>query len=72
MTGNLADMYIFKKGNRIIFSKISSTIMTCEDMNNEALLAEVPSKADNYNINSKTLNLNKAKMAPLASFVAVK
>jgi hypothetical protein len=46
--------------------------MTCEDMNNEALLAEVPSKADNYNINSKTLNLNKAKMAPLASFVAVK
>jgi hypothetical protein len=36
------------------------------------LLAEVLSKADNYKINGKTLNLNKAKMAPLAIFVAVK
>lgn len=69
---SITGSYELKNGNRIIFSKVSYTMMACEDMNMEALLAKILGKADNYTTNGNTLNLNKSRMAPLASFVAIK
>ncbi|MFN3554609.1 MAG: copper resistance protein NlpE N-terminal domain-containing protein [Bacteroidales bacterium] len=57
---------------RISFSEIFATKMGCQDMEVEQLLFEVLDKADNYTIGGDTLSLNKARMAPLARFVAVR
>lgn len=63
--------YQLKEGNRITFSKIASTLMACENMETEQEFFKVLELADNYFINSDTLFLHKAKMAPLAKFETV-
>ncbi len=58
-------------GNRIKFSKIFKTLMACPNLKNEDELFMVLEKADNFSYSDDTMTLNKAKMAPLAKFVAV-
>jgi heat shock protein HslJ len=63
--------YELLEGNRIRFSKIISTMIECNDMYIEFGFLKVLETADNYTIKGDTLSLNKARMAPLARFVAV-
>lgn len=58
-------------GNRIRFSKLISTMMACPDLSLETSFLKLLEKADNYTQHGDTLYLNKARMAPLAQFVAV-
>lgn len=60
------------EGNRIRFSKMISTMMYCPRMDTENGLYKVFEATDNYTISGDVLQLNKARMAPLAKFVAVK
>jgi len=62
--------YELKEGNRILFSHVISTMMACEKMETENQLFKVFETADNYFCDGKKLQLNKAKMAPLAVFEA--
>jgi uncharacterized lipoprotein NlpE involved in copper resistance len=54
--------------NRIKFSKMASTMMACPDMETEREFLQVLESADNYNLHGDILELNKARMAPLARF----
>jgi heat shock protein HslJ len=56
---------------RISFGKAASTMMACPDMTIERALAEVLEIVDNYAIAGDKLSLSKARMAPLARFVAI-
>ncbi|MFI0429825.1 META domain-containing protein [Mariniflexile sp. HMF6888] len=69
---NFSGTYQFKEGNQITLSKITATLMACIDMEVENQFMAVLEKADNYSLNGSTMTLNKAKMAPLAIFKAVK
>jgi heat shock protein HslJ len=55
---------------RLTFSKMASTMMACPDMSLESEFAKVLESVDNYAIADNTLSLNRARMAPLARFVA--
>jgi heat shock protein HslJ len=55
----------------IRFDKIASTMMACENMEVEAQFLTLIETVDNYSLNGPTLTLNRARMAPLARFVAV-
>lgn len=57
--------------NRISFSKMGSTRMACMGVNVEDDFLNVLETVDNYTVKNDTLQLNKARMAPLAKFVAV-
>jgi len=57
---------------KIKFSKGASTLMACPDMETEQEFAEVLEKVDNYSIKGDQMTLNKARMAPLARFEAIK
>lgn len=63
--------YELLPGNRIRFSQILSTMMACPNLNDEKELFEVLQTVDNYSYSNDTMTLNRAKMAPLARFVAV-
>ncbi len=63
--------YEWKAPNRIKFDKVISTMMACEQLETENHFFEALRNADNYYIIGDTLILNKARMAPLARFVAV-
>jgi heat shock protein HslJ len=54
----------------IRFSKMTTTLMACENMEVEAQFLEIIETVDNYSLNGKALTLNRAKMAPLMRFVA--
>jgi heat shock protein HslJ len=58
-------------GFRVSFGKSASTMMACPDMTIEKQLAEVLEMVDNYAISGNNLSLNRARMAPLARFVAI-
>ncbi len=60
--------YELKEGNRVTFSKMGSTMMACPNMATEQELFKVLETVDNYTTDGKTLQLNKARMAPLARF----
>ena len=65
-------VYTLQDGYAISFSKMASTKMACEEaepLENEfmAMLERV----DNFTMRDDTLSFNKAKMAPLARFIAV-
>ena len=64
--------YELKEGNRISFSGLASTMMACPDMQNETEFMKAVESSDNYVITGNSLVLNKARMAPLARFEAVK
>ncbi|MBK9357677.1 MAG: copper resistance protein NlpE N-terminal domain-containing protein [Bacteroidales bacterium] len=57
-----------KEGNRITFSKIGSTMMACPNMATEQELFKVLETVDNFTTDGKSLQLNKARMAPMARF----
>jgi len=56
----------------IKFTKGASTLMACPDMTIEQEFAEMIEKVDNYSLNGENMSLNKARMAPLARFKAIK
>jgi len=64
--------YELKEGGGIIFTGITATLMACPDMENESAFLKAIESADNYTINDNILQLNKAKMAPLLTFEAIK
>jgi heat shock protein HslJ len=66
--------FIIQDNGRIKFAQGMSTKMACENMEIENGLTKALIAADNYSINSNgaELSLNKARMAPLARFKAVK
>ncbi|NWF88407.1 MAG: copper resistance protein NlpE N-terminal domain-containing protein [Ignavibacteriaceae bacterium] len=64
-------IYELKGNNRIAFSKLTTTLMACPNMETEQEFFKVLEMADNYFLDADTLILNKARMAPLARFVAV-
>ncbi|WP_055443922.1 copper resistance protein NlpE N-terminal domain-containing protein [Lacinutrix himadriensis] len=68
---NFNGAFTLKEGNRIVLSKIASTMMSCEDMSTETPFLSILEKVDNYSLNANKMTLNKAKMAPLAVFEAV-
>lgn len=68
---NLGGKYEIKEGNQILFGKVISTMMACIDMTTEQEFKKILEIVDNYTINDKKLSLNKARMAPLATFEAV-
>jgi copper homeostasis protein (lipoprotein) len=65
-------MYELSDNNRLRFSNIASTRMACMDVSYENDFLQSLENSDNYTMNSKgdTLSLNRARMAPLARFVA--
>ncbi len=64
--------YQLGEGNRITFSAIASTMMACPDLAIETEFNKMLGTVDNYSFNGNILTLNKARMAPLAKFEAVK
>lgn len=63
--------YTVNDPNRISFSKIATTQMACNDMDTESAFLNVLEMVDGYYIKGDTLQLIKARMAPLAIFRAV-
>lgn len=63
--------YDLKPNNRLQFSQMISTMMACPNMEVEAALSDVLGRTDSYAIQGDTLSLFRARMAPLARFVAV-
>lgn len=64
--------FTLQEGGRIKFSQGMSTMMACENMEIENELTKALITADNYSLNGDNLSLNKARMAPLARFSALK
>ncbi len=64
--------YAIKSGQRIDFgNNIAMTLMACPDMDREQAFVDVLRRADNYTMGDDgTMTLNRARMAPLARFVA--
>lgn len=64
--------YELMEGNRISFKNMGMTMMMCPDVDvNESEFMEVFELTDNYRIHNDTLDLNVARRAPLARFIAV-
>ncbi len=55
---------------RIKFNRGMSTMIACDDLSTERAFTQALLTADNYSVNGDTLTINKARMAPLAKFVA--
>jgi copper homeostasis protein (lipoprotein) len=68
---SFSGMYTLKSNDRIIISKVISTMMACPQMATESEFLKVLQMADNYYVSGDTLILNRARMAPLARFQAV-
>lgn len=64
--------YTLEDGNRIRFTQMATTKMTCPDIAfNESEFLEVFELADNYRITGDRLELNVGRRAPLAVFETV-
>lgn len=57
--------------HRLKFSQLISTKMACENMEIEQQLADVLQRTDSYAVSDDTLQLFRARMAPLAKFRAI-
>lgn len=66
----LGGSYSLDENNRIKFGQMMSTMMACPDMEWEENLKKVLEMADSYAITGDKLQLHRARMAPLAQFVA--
>ncbi len=62
--------YELKEPTRISFSQLIGTLMACENMEVENGLKRALESADSYHVQGDTLQLFRARMAPLAKFVA--
>ena len=60
--------YELLEGNRLKLGPMRSTMMACPDMSIGDQLNQVLEKIDNYTVVDGVLQLNKARMAPLAKF----
>ena len=69
---NFFGNYELKEGLRVKFSEIGSTMMACPNMNTEKELFQILETVDNYRVYKNFLELNKARMAPMARFELVK
>ena len=58
-------------GFRLGFSQMMRTQMACDGLDLENEFMAILEKADSYYITNNVLQLNRAKMAPLAKFIAV-
>ena len=67
----LMGSYQTKEHNRIVLSSAATTMMMCLNMETETKFLQVLETADSYLVQNDTLILNRARMAPLARFVAV-
>lgn len=67
-----AGTFSMKNKFSLAFGQMISTKMWCEGIETETEFFSVLSQVDNFTIRADTLSLNKARMAPLARFVAVK
>ncbi|MBS1775787.1 MAG: META domain-containing protein [Bacteroidetes bacterium] len=63
--------YQIGSGNSIHLSQMGATMMACPNMETETAFLQTLEKVDNYTVIGDTLILNKARMAPLARFIAV-
>jgi heat shock protein HslJ len=68
---NITGSYEVGEGNRIRFYQVVMTLKSCLNMDVENELKKVLEITDNYHMNGDTLILNRARMAPLARFIAV-
>jgi heat shock protein HslJ len=68
----LGGTFTLQEHGRIKFVQGMSTKMYCKNMEIENELSKALTTADNYNLDGNDLSLNKAKMAPLARFKAIK
>lgn len=66
----LGGTYELKEPNRISFSQMMGTLMACENMEVENGLKRALESVDSYHVRGDTLQLFRARMAPLAKFVA--
>ncbi len=57
--------------NGITVTKLFATKTSCPTMDSEALFMKALEFADGYSINGDTLQIQKAKMTPIAKFIAV-
>lgn len=70
---NIMGSVEFKDEKSLIkFTKGVSTMMACPDMTIEQEFGEMLEKVDNYSLNGNNLSFNRARMAPLARFEAMK
>ncbi len=69
---NLMGSYQLFSNSRITFSQMASTQMACPDMATEQQFVKALTTADSYVLKGDTLILNRARMASLARFVAVR
>ena len=61
--------YVLEEPNRIRFTQMISTMMACmKGMDTEKQLLDTLAKTDSYYVNGNRLQLNRARMAPLAVF----
>ena len=67
----LTGKFLLQEGNRIRFSGVISTPITCLNQTVEDEFKKALQQSDNYNIQGDTLSMNKSKMAPLARFTAI-
>ncbi len=63
--------YLLSEGNGIKFSKLVATQMECPVMDTETQLLKILEMIDGYTLSGDTLQVHKAKMVPVAKFVAV-
>ena len=69
---NFTGTYQLQQNNRLSFSPLAATKMACLDADNtEDLLFKALTTADSYYAAGDTLQLIRARMAPLAKFVTV-
>jgi len=68
----LGGTFTFEANGRIKFTRGMSTQMACADMEVERAFGAALDMADNYSLSGDDLSLNKARMAPLARFKAIK
>jgi heat shock protein HslJ len=67
----LIGAYELKGHDRLSISPQVSTMMMCLDMETETNFLKVLETVDSYAVRNDTLSLHRARMAPLARFVAV-
>jgi|GEM_PF-1280974 len=63
--------YEMLPGLKVSIGQMAATLRACENIAIEKQFMAVLEKADNYSLLNKTMTLNKAKMAPLATFKAI-
>lgn len=68
----LGGTFTLEGNGRIKFTQGMSTMMACDNMEIENGLNKILVTVDNYSLSGDNLSLNKARMAPLARFKAVK